>query len=215
METIKVFVVDDHLIFRNGLIGLLQELSTIEIVGEASNGIEFLEKFEILKPDIVLMDITMPKMNGIEATKEAVTRNPEIKIIALSMHEEEEYLDSMLFAGAKGFLLKKVGLNELEKAIEVVMDGKNYYSQELMTIFTNKVLLPSELINGDALSISKREHDVLKHICLGLSNQEISEKLFISPRTVENHRAHLIEKTSSRNTVGLVIFSIKNKIVSL
>ncbi|MBU0489655.1 MAG: response regulator transcription factor [Bacteroidetes bacterium] len=215
MEKIKVLIADDHQIFRAGLLVLLREIPDVEIIGEASNGAEALTMIEYNMPHVILMDIKMPKMNGIETTKEVKLRYPEIKVLALSMHDEEEYLDAMLFAGAKGFLLKKVELDELDRAIHSVANGKNYFSEELVAILLNKVVLPNDNMQGEPLELSKREKEVLEHICQGLTNTEIGEKLFLSPRTIETHRANLLEKTQSKNTVSLVLFAIKHKLVKV
>jgi len=152
----------------------------------------------------------MPKMNGFEATKAAILRRPDLKIIALSMHDDEEYIESMMQAGAKGFLLKTVKADELYKAIEMVMAGENFFSQDVMKVLTKK--LYSKTIEGEQIIINPREKEVLILLCNGLSTQEIAEKLNISPRTVESHRAHLLEKTNSKNTISLVLYALKYKL---
>ena len=147
MEKIKVFIVDDHPIFKKGLTAQLKEFNFVELIGVAENGKEFLEKIEINMPDIVIMDIKMPVMNGIEATQIAIKKYPALKVIALSMFGDEEYLQQMLDAGAKGFLLKNIEKDDLEKAIKAVTQDKNYFSEELITIITSKfVNKPSSII---------------------------------------------------------------------
>lgn len=215
MEKINIMVVDDHQIFRTGLILLLNEIEYIGNIQEASDGEEVFDVLEKGKiPDIILMDIKMPKMNGIDATAKVLEKYPKIKIVALSMHDEEKYLDSMLRAGAKGFLSKKVGLEDLEKAIKRVYDGKNYFSEDLMNILVQKIT-PSNKGKQVEVNLTKREKEILKHIASGSSNQEIAEKLFISQRTVESHRANLLEKTNSKNSINLVIFAIRNNLIEI
>jgi DNA-binding NarL/FixJ family response regulator len=210
MNKTKIIIVDDHLMVRTGLSLILKDNEKYEIIGEASDGADFLHLINSFSPDIVLMDINMPKMNGIDATREGMIRRPELKIIALSMHDDEEYIESMMQAGAKGFILKKVGAEELYKAIDIVMGGETYFSQDVMKILTKKLF--SKTKEGDAVIINPREKEVLEQLCLGLSTQEIADNLCISPRTVESHRAHLLEKTNSKNTISLVLYALKNKI---
>lgn len=211
MEKTRIIVVDDHQIFRTGLILLLNELDSVEVVGEACDGEDLLKLLCTKKADLIFMDIKMPKLNGIEATKQVKEKYPEIKIIALSMHDDEKYLDSMLMAGAKGFLSKKVGLDDLEKAISLVIKGKNYFSEDLLSILAQKVN-PVMGADKQQVKLTKREHETLQLICKGYSNQEIAEKLFISQRTVESHRANLLEKTNSKNSINLVIYAIRNNL---
>jgi len=174
------------------------------------NPVKAVESFKKHTYDVVMTDINMPKMNGFEATKAAILRRPDLKIIALSMHDDEEYIESMMQAGAKGFLLKTVKADELYKAIEMVMAGENFFSQDVMKVLTKK--LYSKTIEGEQIIINPREKEVLILLCNGLSTQEIAEKLNISPRTVESHRAHLLEKTNSKNTISLVLYALKYKL---
>ena len=212
MKKIKIIIVDDHMMLRTGLSLLLKENKNIEIIAEASDGKEFLNLLKSHHPDLVFMDIRMPNMNGIDATREAILRNPGLKIVALSMHDDEEYIESMMQAGAKGFLLKKAGSDELQKAIEVIMSGGNYFSQELMSIFAKKMISSND---GETIELNSREKEVLKLLCQGLSTQEMAENLSLSPRTIESYRTNLLEKTNSKNTISLVLFAIKNKIVNV
>lgn len=211
MGNIKIFVVDDHEIFRQGMVVLFDTSSIAEVVNTASNGAEFLMKIEKKRPDVVLMDIRMPMMDGIETTKLAVEKYPDIKIIALSMFGEEEYLESMLNAGAKGFLVKNTGMDELERAVSTVHQGRSYFSTELLTILMELLRNPKkEDSKKDNTQFSKREFEVLQLICEGYTNQEIAEKLFISQRTVDGHRANIIAKAGVKNTAHLVTYAIKN-----
>lgn len=214
MNKYKIALVDDHKLFREGLKLLLSNLDYVENVFEASNGKEFLELMEKNPCDIVLMDIEMPVMNGIEATERAVEIYPDLKIIALSMYGEEVYYYKMVEAGAKGFLLKDSGMENVQEAIETVCDGSSYFSEELLfnilqNMRTNKKI---EEITGD---LSDRELEILCHVCKGLSNQEIADELCISKRTVDKHRGNLLAKTQSKNTASLVMFAIKNKLIEI
>lgn len=214
MNKINVIVVDDHELFRKGVIMVLRKMENVEVVGEASNGKDFLALLNSRHANVVFMDIKMPLMNGIEATVEAMSRWPELKIIALSMFGEEEYLHKMINAGAKGFLLKNSSIEEIEQAIELVIAGKNCYSNDLLGYFTNK-FIDNNSVGDDSLKLTNREIEVLKLVAHGLTNLEIADKLFISKRTVDAHKANLISKTGSRNIVELLVYSIKNKIVEV
>jgi len=210
----KILLVDDHTLFRNGLKMLIDTIPGYQVAGEASNGKEFLEKILKEKYDIILLDIEMPELNGIEAAKIAIQMDKNLKIISLTMYGDEEYFDQMVKAGVKGFLLKNSDLQEVKTAIEVVYQGGTYYSQELMqNMLRNlKQVKVSKIHN---LEFSTRESEILHLICEGYSNQIIGEKLFISKRTVEKHRANLLLKTNSKNAADLVIYAIKNHIVTL
>ncbi len=211
---IKIIVVDDHELFRKGVIMVLKRMENVEVVGEAENGKDFLCKLNSIIPDIVFMDIKMPEMNGIDATIEAIKRYPQIKIIALSMFGEEEYLQKMISAGVYGFLLKNSSIEEIERAVNLVSQGKNCYSDELLSYFTSKYI-KSAFQTEDDVNISRREIEVLNLVAKGLSNQEIADKLFISRRTVDGHKANLIQKTGSKNIVDLLVFAIKKGLVEI
>lgn len=213
MEENKVIIVDDHKMFRSGLRFLLSNIPNITVIGEASNGKEFLKMAENETIDIALMDINMPEMNGIDATRIAMEKYPDLKVIVLSMHGEEEYYDQMLDAGVKGFLLKNSDADELIAAIEAVIAGKSYFSQELLVDILDQKRL--QKLRTDAVKLSTRELEVLKLICDGFSNAEIAEQLFISHRTVDRHRANLLSKTGCKNSTSLVMYAVKNKIVEI
>lgn len=214
MEKIKITLVDDHTLFRNGLKILLDTNKEFKVIGEATNGKEFIENLTVNIPDIVLMDINMPVMDGVEATEIAKQKYPDIKIIALSMFGEEEYYYKMINAGVKGFLLKNSEINEVIEAIKQVNNGSSYFSQELLyNVIKN--FKPHKEPTDETASLSKRELQVLEEICKGLSNQEIADNLFISKRTVDKHRANLLSKTNSKNTANLIMYAIKNKLISI
>lgn len=192
---------------------MLQEINDVLLVGEAGTGKEFLDLIKAVPADIVFMDIQMPEMNGIEATQIATESYPDLKVIALSMHDEREYLEKMLMAGARGFLLKNTGLDELEKAIRSAMEEKNYFSVEMMTLLAQTIHVRHHDELRKNITLTEREAEVLEYLCKGLSTGEIADKLYISDRTVEKHRAALLEKTASKNTVNLILFAIKNRLV--
>jgi len=206
----KIIIADDHEIFRKGFIMIINTFENTELAGEAANGVELLKLLESTSADLIFMDIKMPIMNGIEATQKALEKNPELKIVALSMFGEEQYLHSMIKAGAAGFLLKNIKRDELEIAIKLILDGKNYYSEELLQFFTKRYIN-----NKDLCDITKREMEVLQLIAKGLTNQEIADQLFISPRTVEGHKTSLVLKTGSKNIVNVLIYAIKNNMIEI
>lgn len=215
-KKIRIIIVDDHHIFREGLKFVLTTFSNVDVVAEAENGNDFLNLIENIPADIVLMDIEMPELNGIEATKIAVKKYPRIKIIALTSFTDDIYYYNMIKAGALGFLYKKSGPDELEKAISNVVNGNNYFSQELLRklIFNVNNAGESSLLKQN-VNISKREKEVLVLICQGYSNIEIGEKLFVSHKTIDKHRCSLILKTGTKNTAHLVMFAIKQKLIEV
>jgi DNA-binding NarL/FixJ family response regulator len=207
---LKIFLVDDHNLFREGLKFLLSNNQFYSDIYEAENGKILLKQLRIVKPDIILMDIEMPEMNGIDATKETLKLFPEMKIIALSMYSDENYYSDMIDAGAKGFLLKNSKFEDVQKAITDVHNGKNYFSPEILeTIIKNLNKKKHRKANTD---LSEREIEVLYNICKGMSNNEIADLLFISKRTVDKHRENILLKTQTKNTAGMVIYAIRTKI---
>jgi len=209
MEIIRIIIADDHVIFRKGLRAILNEVSDFKVVAEAANGIELLEVLKNHEAEIILMDIKMPSMDGIQATEVISKLYPSIKIIALTMHEEIGYFNQMIEAGAMGFLLKKTNKDELETAIKAIMDNENYYSQEFISNI-NKYTVPNKVSN---IRLSEREIEVLELICKGYSNIEISKKLDLSQRTIDGHRSRLFEKTGAKNAPNLVLFAVKNGLI--
>lgn len=210
----NVIIVDDHTLFRNGLRILLNTLEDYQVIGEASNGKQFLELLEKNVPDLVLLDINMPVMDGIEAATIAQKLYPDLKIITLSMYGEEDYYYKMVNAGVKGFVLKNSDIKEVKTALDVVYDGGSFFSSELLQNLVAS-LKSSSKSKESHTELSEREMEILILICQGLSNQEIGDKLFISKRTVDKHRANILEKSESKNTAQLVVYAIKNKLVEL
>ncbi|HOK26267.1 MAG TPA: response regulator transcription factor [Bacteroidales bacterium] len=213
MEKIKIIIVDDHHLFRNGLRLLLEGIPEFEITGEASNGAELLDIIDRTRADIVLMDINMPVMDGVEATIKVLERKPEIKVIALSMYGEEDYYYRMTDAGARGFILKDSDISEVREAINTVKRGGTFFSQQLLQNVIQKI--KHREAETKVAVLSKREKEILEKICEGLSNQEIANALFISKRTVDKHRANLLEKTNSKNTASLILYAIRNKLIKI
>lgn len=214
MNNISVIIVDDHQLFREGLKLLLDNLPVIGRIEAAADGRELLLMLgnQVL-PDIIFMDIEMPGINGIEATKQALKLVPELNIIALSMYGDEDYYSKMIEAGAKGFILKNSGILEVELAIKHVLDGNNYFSQDILSGLLKNI--NKKIRISPSPGLTEREEEVLYQICKGLSNQEIAGVLNISKRTVDKHRENLLLKTESKNTAGLVIYAIKNGIVEV
>ncbi|MBS4056139.1 MAG: response regulator transcription factor [Bacteroidales bacterium] len=214
MEKISVFLVDDHALFRQGLRMLLSRTDFIDEITEFGDARSMLKALPEKKPTIVLLDIEMPVMNGIEACSEALKIDPETLIIALSMYGDDEYYYRMIAVGARGFLLKNSEIDQVEEAILKVCRGGSYFSPEiLMNLVKNKLRTDEQqqLIQ----SLTERELEVLRLICQGQNNQEIGDKLFISKRTVEKHRENLLSKTHSNNTASLIVFAVKHKIVQV
>jgi DNA-binding NarL/FixJ family response regulator len=213
MEKIRIIITDDHQLFRNGLKILLDAFPEFDVIGEASNGVEFLQLIKNCPADVALMDINMPEMDGVEATRRGLKICPGLDIIALSMYGEEEYYYKMVDAGAKGFLLKDSDISEVKEAILTVKKGGSYFSQELLYYVIQKIKIRET--ESKMANLSKREKEILFKICEGNSNMEIAESLFISKRTVDKHRANLLSKTNSKNTASLILFAIRNKLIEI
>lgn len=205
-------MVDDHALFREGLRGLLERYANVEVIAEASDGDEFLKIIDNLEPDVIFMDISMERVSGDVATQRAIAKYPDLKIITLSMYGAELYYTRMVKAGARGFLLKNSEISEVIEAIDSVCNGGDYFSAELLKSFRGSLRTMSRTECSDDL-LSSREIEVLVGVCSGLSNQEIAESLYISKRTVDKHRANIMEKTGCHNTANLVVYAIKNCLV--
>ena len=214
MQTIKVILVDDHEIIRDGIKALLKGADGIDIVGEAENGQEAIELLDKNNIDLVLMDISMPIMDGIDATKYISKNFSWVKVIVLSMHDDESHIINMLKAGAVGYVFKNTGKIKLIEAIKTVSSGESFFakeaSQKIMEHFMQNK--GTEKRNGsleDIHRLTEREKEVLRLIAEEYTNQEIADKLFLSPRTIDTHRRNLLQKLNVKNTAGLVKFAIK------
>ncbi|MDR0969324.1 MAG: response regulator transcription factor [Lentimicrobiaceae bacterium] len=208
-DKLNILIVDDHALFRNGLRMLLMNFLPEATIDEAADGAACIEKIQKQHYDVVMMDIDMPVMDGIQATQKALELKPELQIIALSMHGEAAFYSKMIDVGAKGFLLKNSDIEEVLKAIEKVMEGEYFFSQSLLSQIIVKNRLQNFSENNFNM-FSEREKEILALICQGDSNQEISDKLFISKRTAEKHRANIIEKANVKNTAQLVLIAVRN-----
>lgn len=208
MKKISVYIVDDHSLFREGLKMLLSNLEYIDKIYEAENGQQFIEGLAANRVDVVLLDVEMPVMNGIQAAQLAKEIAPGIKLIALSMYSDVSYYLSMIEAGASGFLLKNSNFQEVEKALLDVYNEKTYISIEILNSILKNPQKPG-IINlyGE---LTEREKEILLLICKGLTNNEIADRLVLSKRTIDKHRENLLLKTQSKNTANLVIYAIKN-----
>ncbi|MEE4256386.1 MAG: response regulator transcription factor [Bacteroidales bacterium] len=213
-KTLKIIIVDDHEFFRNGLKMVVNRLKYASVVGEASNGREFIELQREKQADLVLLDIQMPIMNGIEASEVAIKEFPELKIVILTMFDDEEYIEKMMDIGVHGFLLKNITRDLLDQALQSIAAGNTYYSPELWSYFGKKFSEQKKEEKTD-LQFTPRETEILQLICDGLSNKEISEELFISERTVIGHKSNLLAKTNCKSTISLLSFAIKNKLVKI
>jgi len=213
MKKIDIYIVDDHSLFRQGLKLLLSNLEFVGNVYEANDGAEFIEGLKKTPVDVALIDIEMPVMNGINATRKAREIHPAIKILALSMYSDKNYYLSMIEAGACGFLLKNSNFEEVEKAITDVCDDKSYISIEIL----NDILKYPDKATYNVFEsdLTEREAEVLLLICKGFTNSEIADRLVLSKRTVDKHRENLLLKTQSKNTANLVIYAIKNGLLQL
>lgn len=215
MAEIKVAIADDHKIFRKGLVVSLRHYSQFRFVLEAENGQELLDGLEAAKPDVILMDLSMPVKDGIETTRFISEEYPDIRILVLTMHEDEKFVLHMMENGANGYLLKSTDPVEIKKAILEVMD-KGYY----LNNFVNRILIRKSQVKHKivpsftkAVDITDKEKEVLQYICLEFTSQQIGEKMGISARTVESIKERLMEKCGSRNTAGLVFFAVKNNLI--
>ena len=214
----KIIIVDDHLMFREGIKLLIETEGMGKVIAEADNGLEFLHLLENHYPDLVLMDIEMPVMGGLAATIAAIAIRPDLKILVLTMLGNKDNYTSMINAGVMGFVLKTSGKQELEKAIKTVIGGESYFSNELLrSIIVNFGKHPTTLPNSTSseTELTDRELEVLQYLCKGFTATEIAGKLFRSIKTIEAHRSKLLQKTNTRNTINLVLFAIRNKLVEL
>ena len=213
MKTTTVLLVDDHSMIRFGLKSFLED-DNIKVVGEAKNGIEALNLLESIKPDVLVTDIMMPEMDGIELATQVAEKYPSLPVLALSMMNENHNIKKMLSAGAKGYVLKDCSQKELIEAIETVSKGKSYYTEEVTQIIMDGLLSkpkPKSRTVSD-VSLTEREQEVLHMICKEKTNSEIADVLFISIRTVEAHKRNLIEKTGCKNVAGLVLYAVERNL---
>ena len=215
---IRVALVDDHTLFRNGLKMLLSTHAQVEVVLESGSGEEFLAQVERVQPDVVFMDYAMPGMSGAQTTEQALQLCPEMKIISLTMFADNAYYSQMVASGAKGFLLKDSEFDEVVAAVESVATGGSYFNESLLQSLSQSLRSTghgaADTI-AEADRLSEREIEILVGICRGESTQEIADRLYISKRTVDKHRANILEKSGCKNTASLVVYAIRHGLVEV
>lgn len=214
MEKIRVMITDDHSLIREGLKQLLEFDGSIEVVGEASNGIECLEKLDKCNPEVLLLDINMPEKNGIEVLKQMKEDQSQIKVLILTVHNEMDYLMKAVDIGVDGYILKDSESSELKKAIRSVRDGENYIQPSLIPALNSQLL--SRDTDKDKISLlTNRELEVLVQVANGMFNKEIATNLNISERTVKNHISNIFKKIDVSDRTQAAVFAIKNNIIKL
>jgi DNA-binding NarL/FixJ family response regulator len=212
---IRLLIADDHEIFRDGLVLMLSKQPHLILEGQAEDGQELVNMVKEKQPDIVLTDIKMPRMDGIEATRYIRMYYPQVNIIALSMYDEENLIVDMLEAGARGYLLKNADKKEILEAIESVYQNKEFYCQHTSARLASMIVKSkfNSSRKADIIEFTDREKDIIKLICLQFTAQEIADKLYLSKRTVEGYRTRILEKMNVKNTAGVVIYALKNGII--
>lgn len=215
MEIVRILIADDHQLILNGISDMLRPIKHYKIVGRACNGEEAVEKALLLKPDLIFMDISMPIINGIEATKIISKKLPDVKILALTQHEEKEYVKQILKSGGSGYLLKNSKKDEFLEAIETVISGKHYLSKEISEQMINDLISTEQESSSrdEEVTLTKRETEIIKKIADELSNQEIAEELHISLRTVETHRRNIMQKLKVKSVVSLLKYASQHNII--
>ena len=214
LEPQRILIVDDHQMFIDGLKSLLRKQETFIVVAEALNGNEALKILEKQKIDIVLTDISMPQMSGIELTKIVKLKYPEIKVIVISMHNDHSVVSEIIMAEAEGYILKNTGKKELFDALTKVANNSTYYSNDVLSVMMQTIKVEKKLTE-EIKQLSEREIEILKLIVEELSSEQIAEKLFISKRTVDTHRINILSKTNSKTLVGLIKYSVRNNLISV
>ena len=212
LKTIKIVLVDDHKLLRAGLRNIIEQKANMEIIDEASDGREAIKIAENLKPDVIVMDVAMPGLNGIEAAKQIHKNHPEIKIIGLSMHSGKQFIQGMFKAGAYGYLLKDGDADELITAIKTVMDNKRYLSKDINQEYLTLIKKGETLVKA---ILSTREKEVLQLIAEGKSSKEIGEVLFLSPKTIDVHRNNIMKKIELYTIPELTKYAIQKGLTTL
>jgi len=212
---IKVILADDHQLFREGLANLLSESTEVEVIAQAVNGIDAIDKAKKMRPDVLIMDINMPEMDGVEATSQLLKEVSEMKIIGLSIHANKQYIKGMLEAGSSGYLFKNCSYDELIKAIQTVHSGKKYLSEKITEILIQEYLNKEEIGPSTSSELTDRESEILKLIAEGISVSDISNQLFVSIKTINTHKQHILEKLNLKTTTDIIKYALKKGIISL
>lgn len=211
----RVLIADDHGIVRQGLRALLEKSPEVNVVGEASDGREAVRLAAELRPNIVVMDIAMPRLNGVDATSQILGRDPEIKVIILSMHSDESYILRALSAGAKGYLLKDSAEGDILPAVETVAKGRPYFSPVIASTLLDEYLqtMKKNKIRDSFDLLTEREREVLQLLAEGKSNKEVAAELNLSPYTIESHRTSLMQKLNLHNTAEIVLYAVRKNVI--
>lgn len=206
MHKHKILIADDHAMVRDGVKNLVQQNSDLIVVGEAASGKQTLDLFDTLSPDLVVLDISLPDMNGMEVSKLILAKHPTANIVILSMYDDEDYISRCIEFGVKGYVVKNESGTELDNAIRCVLQGKNYFSRQAQDVIFKKYSqnVTRKKVTDDSIRLTRREIEIVKLISDGLTSQQMADRLFISHRTVETHRANLMKKMSVKNAVELV-----------
>jgi two-component system response regulator NreC len=216
MKKLRILLADDHIVMRTGLRALLERQSNLEVVGESENGRETVDLVTSLRPDVVVMDVGMPVLNGIEATKTIVTERPATAVVILSMHADESYVMRALKAGARAYLLKDSAAADLIGAIQAVSQNKSFFSPKVSRIMAEdyvRVLKQKGAVDSYDL-LTGREREILQLLVEGKANKEVATALNISPYTVETHRSHILQKLNLHNSMELVLYAVRKGIIS-
>jgi DNA-binding NarL/FixJ family response regulator len=216
MSKLRILIADDHGIVREGLRLKLEQNQNFQVVGEAADGREAVRLASDVKPDLVIMDVGMPVLNGIEATVQIVKRNPRIGVIILSMHADETYLVRTLTAGAKGYLLKDTAQEDLHRAVQTVAQGKPFFSPAIAKIMLEDYMrqLQQRGLQDSYELLTDREKDILQLLAEGKSNKEVATILNVSPYTVETHRTHMMQKLNLHSSADIVLYAVRKKIIA-
>ncbi len=213
MKRIRILIADDHSVVREGLRALFQRVPDFNVIAEAADGEEVLRLAGELKPDVAIVDISMPKVNGVEVTRRIRRASPATRVLILTIHEDEEYVYQMFAAGANGYVVKDAGRNDLFAAVRSVYAGERFFSPGISRLIIEDFIKRSQMPRlaspaADRL-LTRREEEVLRHIAQGMTNAEIADKLFLSIRTVNTHRSNLMHKLDIHNTAGLVRYAVE------
>lgn len=214
MKIIKLAVIDDQLLFRKGLIALLKDYEELDVIIEASNGKELLEQLKKTKVDVVITDLEMPVMDGIELTENVHNKYPDIKILALTMHNEDSFVIHLIEKGANGFLLKDYDIELVVDAIYAVLENDYYFNDRVSKAMVKGLVRSNKIVpKFNYIQITQREITIIELICKEFTNKEIAEKLFVSPRTIDGHRERIMQKIGAKNVAGIIMYAVKNHLI--